>query len=311
MPHTPKSSSERPTNHSEKTASPASAAWIYRSEEPLQISASGPLHGLSFAVKDNINVHGWATTAACPSFAYTATQHATVVQKLLNAGASLVGKTNLDQFACGLNGTRSPWGAVPNAFNQDFVSGGSSSGSAYVVATGQVDFSLGTDTAGSGRVPAGLNNIVGMKPSRGLISAAGVVPAAQSIDCVSIFARTVGLAAQVLAQATGHDPADPYSRTLELRPGAFPSTFRFGVPHNVATVCDPLSHQAYQEAIVRMMELGGTPVEFDYTPFAAVADLLYESALVAERYTAIQAFFDAHENEVIEPVRSIIAQGRR
>jgi allophanate hydrolase len=156
------------------------------------------LAGLSFAAKDNIDVAGVPTTAACPAFAYTPMAHAAVVQKLLDAGAQLLGKTNLDQFACGLNGTRSPHGAVPNALNPACVSGGSSSGSAYVVATEQVDFALGTDTAGSGRVPAGLNNIVGLKPSRGLISAFGVVPAAQSIDCVSIFGRTVATAAKVL-----------------------------------------------------------------------------------------------------------------
>ena len=157
----------------------APEAWIHRPAKVLAGASTGALEGLHFAVKDNIDVGGWPTTAACPAFAYTATAHASVVQTLLDAGATLHGKTNLDQFACGLNGTRSPYGAVPNAINPLYVSGGSSSGSAYVVATGQVDFALGTDTAGSGRVPAGLNNIVGLKPSRGLISARGVVPAAQ------------------------------------------------------------------------------------------------------------------------------------
>jgi allophanate hydrolase len=169
------------------------AAWITRlshaSNEQGEPSAKsgGPLQGLRFAVKDNMDVLGVTTTAGCPSFAYAPRENAQVVHRLLEAGASLEGKTNLDQFACGLNGTRSPYGAVPNAFNPAYVSGGSSSGSAYVVATGQVDFALGTDTAGSGRVPAGLNNIVGLKPSRGLISARGVVPAAQNVDCVSAW----------------------------------------------------------------------------------------------------------------------------
>ena len=181
----------------------APQAWISRFEAPLSLTSAGPLAGLRFAAKDNIDVAGLPTTAACPAFAYQPAEHATVVRKLLDSGAQLVGKTNLDQFACGLNGTRSPYGAVPNAFNPAYVSGGSSAGSAYVVATGEVDFSLGTDTAGSGRVPAGLNNIVGLKPSKGLISAHGVVPAAQSVDCVSIFARTVGLAVQVLAVDVG------------------------------------------------------------------------------------------------------------
>jgi allophanate hydrolase len=174
-----------PTPPTANGADPA-AAWIARIEPPLAdpsaAAGQGPLAGLRFAVKDNIDVAGVPTTAACPDFAYEATAHAAVVARLLQAGAVLVGKTNLDQFACGLNGTRSPYGAVPNAFDARYVSGGSSAGSARVVATGEVDFALGTDTAGSGRVPAGLNNIVGLKPSRGLISTRGVVPAAQSDD---------------------------------------------------------------------------------------------------------------------------------
>lgn len=175
----------------------APQAWISRTPS-FPPGSSGALAGLSFAAKDNIDVAGVPTTAACPAFAYTPRAHAAVVQKLLDAGAQLLGKTNLDQFACGLNGTRSPYGAVPNAINPAYISGGSSSGSAYVVATGQADFALGTDTAGSGRVPAGLNNIVGLKPSKGLISARGVVPAAQSVDCVSIFARTVATGKSVV-----------------------------------------------------------------------------------------------------------------
>ena len=184
----------------------AAQAWIARLDESRCLGAaarSGALVGLRFAVKDNIDVAGVPTTAACPAFSYSPSQHATVVRRLLDSGATLTGKTNLDQFACGLNGTRSPYGAVPNAFNPAYVSGGSSAGSAYVVATAQVDFALGTDTAGSGRVPAGLNNIVGIKPSKGLISAHGVVPAAQSVDCVSIFARTVGVATRVLEAFPG------------------------------------------------------------------------------------------------------------
>ena len=192
------------------------AAWITRLAAPIVRAKEGALAGLRFAVKDNIDVAGLATTAACPAFAFRPDADATVVRALLDAGASLLGKTNLDQFACGLSGTRSPYGVVPNAVQPEYICGGSSSGSAYVVASGQADFSLGTDTAGSGRVPAGFNNIVGLKPSRGLLSAAGVLPAAQSVDCVSIFAGTVGLAARVLAQAMGPDPLDPYSRTLSL-----------------------------------------------------------------------------------------------
>lgn len=289
----------------------ASQAWIARAEHVVSGAAEGPLAGLTFAAKDNIDAAGFATTAGCPAFSYLPGQSATVVRQLLAAGASLVGKTNLDQFACGLNGTRSPYGAVPNAFDARYVSGGSSSGSAYVVATGQVDFSLGTDTAGSGRVPAGLNNIVGLKPSRGLISARGVVPAAQGVDCVSIFARTVGLAAQVLTQAMGYDSADPYARKLTLASRPFGAAFRFGVPAQLDFCGDVLAQQAFEEATQRLRALGGTPVTVDFTPLAQAAALLYDSALVAERYAAIRSFFDVNEQQVLEPVRSIIASGRR
>ena len=289
----------------------AARAWITRLETPLQGRSGGVLAGLGCAVKDNMDVAGVPTTAGCEAFAYQPQAHASVVQRLLDAGASVLGKTNLDQFACGLNGTRSPYGAVPNAFNGAYVSGGSSSGSAFVVATGQVDFALGTDTAGSGRVPAGLNNIVGLKPSRGLISTRGIVPAAQSVDCVSIFALTVGLAAQVLAATMAHDSLDPYSRTLALATDAYPAAFRFGVPAQPEFFGDSLSAQAWNDALARLRDLGGIPVAIDFQPLAQVAALLYESALVAERYAAIRSFFDANEAEVMEPVRSIIASGRQ
>ncbi|MDO9404038.1 MAG: allophanate hydrolase [Polaromonas sp.] len=291
-------------------AVPASNAWIYHAAPPLALPGAGPLSGLNFAVKDNINVAGWPTTAACPAFAFTPPENATVVQKLLQAGACLQGKTNLDQFACGLNGTRSPYGPVPNAFDATYVSGGSSSGSACLVARGEVDFSLGTDTAGSGRVPAGLNNIVGLKPSKGLISTRGVVPAAQSVDCVSIFARTVGLAAQVLQAAMGPDAADPYSRHLRLASRPFATAFRFGVPDQLEFFGDTQAEKAFEESVRRLQALGGEPVTIDYAPLAGAAALLYDSALVAERYAAVRPFFDAHESDVIEPVRTILANGR-
>lgn len=289
----------------------AARAWITRLDTPVSGVDAGPLAGLCFAVKDNIDVAGVPTTAACPAFGRKPTAHAQAVQRLLDAGAAVLGKTNLDQFACGLNGTRSPYGAVPNSFDARYVSGGSSSGSAYVVATGQVDFALGTDTAGSGRVPAGLNNIVGIKPSRGLVSARGVVPAAQSVDCVSIFARTVEVAARVLQAAMGFDAEDPYSRDLTLMTQPLPRRFRFGIPSTLRFFDDALSAEAFARAIEKMKALGGTPVAIDYAPLAEAAALLYDSALVAERYAAVRDFFDAHEAEVIEPVRGIIAQGRR
>jgi allophanate hydrolase len=301
---------ERQANGSAAESPWAREAWILKtpSFEPGQ---AGPLAGLSFAVKDNIDVGGVPTTAGCPAFAYTPPAHAAVVHKLLLAGAQLLGKTNLDQFACGLNGTRSPYGAVPNAINPAYVSGGSSSGSAYVVATGQADFALGTDTAGSGRVPAGLNNIVGLKPSKGLISARGVVPAAQSVDCISIFARTVATAARVLEAAMGYDPMDPYSRELAMADTALPEGFRFGVPSSLNFYGDALAADAFDDAVARMKNLGGIPVAIDYAPLAEAAGLLYESALVAERYSAVRDFFDANEEEIIEPVRSIIGAGRQ
>ncbi|MBC7435951.1 MAG: allophanate hydrolase [Bdellovibrionales bacterium] len=288
----------------------ASQAWITRASAALPGAAQGPLAGLTFAAKDNIDVAGMQTTAACPDFAFMPAAHAAAVQNLLDAGASVLGKTNLDQFACGLNGTRSPYGAVPNAFDARYVSGGSSAGSAYVVATGQVDFALGTDTAGSGRVPAGLNNIVGIKPSRGLISARGVVPAAQSVDCVSIMARTVPVAARALAAAMGYDAADPYSRKLAMASAPYPPSFRFGVPASLEFYGDTLAQAAFNEAVARLQSLGGKPVTIDYTPLNTAATMLYESALVAERYAAVRTFFDANEHAVVEPVRSIIAKGR-
>ncbi len=294
----------------EAVPSLAPQAWISVCKPPLRTHTNGPLAGLTFAVKDNMDVAGISTTAACPGFAFTPSEHAVVVQKLLAAGATLVGKTNLDQFACGLNGSRSPYGAVPNAFDAAYVSGGSSSGSAYVVATGQVDFALGTDTAGSGRVPAGLNNIVGLKPSKGLVSTRGVLPAAQSVDCVSVFARTVDTATRVLEVLAGHDPQDAYSRPLELRAQPWGTSFKFGVPSSLRFFGDALAEAAFENSIAQLKALGGVPVVIDYSPLAAAADLLYNSALVAERYAAIKPFFDAHEAEVMEPVRSIIAKGR-
>jgi len=290
------------------------AAWITRFEAPMtaaSTSSSAPLAGLRFAAKDNIDVAGVPTTAACPSFAYTPDHNATVIDRLLAAGAMLAGKTNLDQFACGLNGTRSPYGAVRNAFNPAYVSGGSSSGSARAVAIGEVDFALGTDTAGSGRVPAGLNNIVGLKPSKGLISAHGVFPAAQSVDCVSILATTVATAVRVLEVAAAHDPKDPYSRALAMERTAFAAAFRFGVPADPEFFGDALARRAFSNAVAALEALGGQAVEIDYAPLAEAAALLYDSALVAERYAAVRGFFDHSADAVIEPVRSILAAGSR
>ncbi|MBX6317374.1 allophanate hydrolase [Pigmentiphaga sp.] len=280
------------------------SAWIRRISPALATQASGPLANVRVAVKDNIDVAGVPTTCACPDFAYTPATSAVVVQKLLDAGASIVGKTNLDQFACGLNGTRSPFGAVPNALRPEYVSGGSSSGSAWAVATGEADVALGTDTAGSGRVPAGFNNIVGLKPSIGLLSAKGVFPASRSFDTVSIFARTVAEAVDVLNVL-----ADTGAVTPDLR--AMPENFCFGVPMRPEFAGDVLAAEAYEAACRRLESLGGTAVPIDDAPLAEVASWLYESALVAERYEAIRDFFDARPEAVIEPVRTIIGGGRK
>jgi allophanate hydrolase len=286
--------------------------WINQFDRPLtcsETSTSPPLSGLTFAVKDNIDVVNVVTTAGCKEFAFKAIKSATVVTKLLQAGAALLGKTNLDQFACGLNGTRSPFGACENAFDPVYISGGSSSGSAVAVATGQVDFSLGTDTAGSGRVPAALNNIIGIKPSRGMISCAGVLPASQSVDCVSIFARDIETAVRALAVAHGLDEEDPFSRIVPIEIKQSKSRFKFGVPTTLEFFGDNDSERAFEKAVTQLKAIGGEPVPFDYAPLEKAATALYESAFVAERYQAIRAFFDARSEAVFEPVRNIIAKG--
>ncbi len=283
------------------------------SNQTTAATASQALAGKTFAVKDNIDVAGYATTAACPGFERMPSASSTVVQRLLQSGANIAGKTNLDQFACGLVGTRSPYGAVPNAFDPRYISGGSSSGSAVAVALGLVDFSLGTDTAGSGRVPAGFNNIVGLKPTRGLLSTAGILPACAHIDCPSIFARTVGEAVDVLMAAAGYDAQDPYSRPIKLDARAFPENFRFGVPDaaHLTFFGDIRAEQAFALACERLQQLGGIKVEIDYTPMAQAATALYEDAWVAERYAAIRDFFDQHPEKIHPVVRTIIGAGKR
>jgi allophanate hydrolase len=287
----------------------ADNAWIEHFDRPMMEQPSGSLSGLRFAVKDNIDVAGVPTTAGCPEFAFTPSTHATVVAKLLSAGAVLCGKTNLDQFACGLNGTRSPFGPVPNAVNPAYVSGGSSSGSAFVVASGQVDFSLGTDTAGSGRVPAGLNHIVGLKPTKGLISTQGVLPAARSADAVSIFSRDVRTAWRVLLSAMGPDAQDPYSRNLPLNAIPLPKQFRFGVPDHLEWFGDQQAKAEFDKAIAHCIRLGGTPITINYQPLADAAALLYGSALLAERLEVLESFFKAHPQAVIEPVKTLLTPG--
>jgi allophanate hydrolase len=278
-------------------------------------SAAQPLWGVPFAVKDNIDVAGLATTAACPAFAYTPEKTAFAVQKLLDAGAILIGKTNLDQFATGLVGVRSPYGVARNPFNADYIPGGSSSGSAVAVSSGLVSFSLGTDTAGSGRVPAGFNNIVGLKPSIGLLSGSGMVPACRSLDCISIFALTVPDAMAVLEAASGFDAADGYSRAAP--PGfrsvtpAKPAAFRFGLPRKsqLKFFGNAAAEQLFEAAIARLQALGGTAVEIDYTPFAEAAGFLYQPAGTAERTAATAGFMAQHAEAMYPVTRAIIEKG--
>ena len=275
--------------------------------------ASLPLYGVPFAIKDNIDLAHIPTTAGCPEFAYTPGESAFLIQQLVAAGAVPLGKTNLDQFATGLNGTRSPYGACQNAFNPAFVSGGSSSGSAVSVAKGWVSFSLGTDTAGSGRVPASFNNLVGLKPSIGLLSGTGVVPACRTVDTVSIFALTAADAQAVLAVAAAHDEADAFSRKAEPFGVDFSTgPFRFGVPRpqDLNFFGNDAAIALFAQSIERLHALGGTAVEVDLTPFLEAARLLYEGPWVAERYVAIKDFIDAQPEAVFPPVRTIIEGGR-
>jgi allophanate hydrolase len=266
-----------------------------------------PLWGVPFAVKDNIDVAGMPTTCACPEFARIPTMDASVVARLIAAGAIVMGKTNLDQFATGLNGTRSPYGAPRSVFNADFISGGSSSGSAVSVAAGSVTFSLGTDTAGSGRVPAMLNNIVGIKPTPGLLSNRGMVPACESLDCITVFALSVADAAEARRVAEGYDPADPWSRIPV--PRALPQTgLRIGVlaPADRDFRGDADAERLYDEACAR---LGAELIPIDYAPFRDTAALLYDGAWVAEREVAFAA--TGLPPEVLDPsVGAIFAKGR-
>jgi allophanate hydrolase len=272
------------------------------------------LLGIPFAVKDNIDVAGRQTTAGCPAFAYLAGKSATVVDRLLAAGAVLVGKTNLDQFATGLTGARSPYGIARNPFDARYITGGSSSGSGAAVAAGLVSFALGTDTAGSGRVPAMYNNIVGMKPTRGKLSAAGMVPACQSLDCMSIFALTCGDAKMVLDRGAGWDAADPYSRDpADLPASKFPASgaFRFGVPqpeqlkffggHDLRSL--------YADAIERAKCLGGEAVTIDLAPFSRAASLLYDGPWLAERLLVPREILEKNPQALHPVTASVLRKG--
>ena len=276
-----------------------------------------PLFGLLFGVKDNIDLAGLPTTAACPAFAYTPAKSATVVSHLQFAGALCVGKTNLDQFATGLAGVRSPYGIPRNLFDDNYIVGGSSSGSGVAVGAGLVDFALGTDTAGSGRVPAAFNNIVGLKPSRGVLSTAGLVPACPSLDCVSIFAPTVEAAARVATVAARYDAADPLSRrnagAVDFAPAARPPHFRFGVPRDGALdfLGDTRAAEVFERALARLDALGGTRVEVDFALFREASALVYDSPIVAERLIATGRLLAERPDALLPIIRQILETAGR
>ena len=299
------------------------AVWISRVPRERAIAAAEalgewdatlPLYGIPFAVKDNIDVAGLATTAGCPDFAFDPSADATSVAHLLAAGAIVIGKTNLDQFATGLNGTRSPYGVPSTPFDADYISGGSSSGSAVAVSAGLVSFALGTDTAGSGRVPAGFTNTVGIKPSRGLVSNSGIVPACRSLDCVSVFALTVSDGARVLSTLGGVDAGDAWSRPLPVPstvPAAMPlAGLRLGVPLADQLGLDSGYEQVWESTLNTLRAAGVQIVEHDFEALFAVGELLYAGPWLAERLSGLEDFVTAHP-EALHPVtRQLLEAGR-
>lgn len=263
-----------------------------------QTRARMPLYGVPCAIKDNMDLAGYPTTAGCPAYAFTPDETAFAVRRLEAAGAVIIGKTNMDQFATGTAGVRSPYGAPRSVFGRDYVSGGSSSGSAVAVAAGLVAFALGSDTAGSGRIPAAFNNIVGLKPTRGIISAAGVVPCNRSIDCVSILAHSVEEAMTVLDVTAEMDPKDIYSRVRVSIPAAAAGPFTFAVPRalDLEFFGDTENARMFADAVARMERIGGTKVEIDLAPFRDGGALLYGAGFIAERLVDLGDFIETHQD---------------
>lgn len=270
-----------------------------------------PLAGVPFAVKDNIDAAGLPTTAACPAYAYEPETSAFLVERLLAAGAILMGKTNLDQFATGLVGARSPYGAPTCVFNGDYVSGGSSSGSAVAVAAGLVAFALGTDTAGSGRVPAAFNGLIGFKPTKGRWSGSGLVPACRTLDCITVLTHDAADAALVDSVVAGFDPADAYSRRAPAQTPRIGDSFTFGVPRadQLVFMGDAQAEAFYYQAVERLAAAGGRPVEVDIEPLIEAAKLLYSGPWVAERTAAIEDLVRETPGAVHPVVRAILQGG--
>lgn len=304
-------------------AAPEQGIWISRLTHEQLLTYAGriadrspqalPLYGIPFAIKDNIDLADLPTTAACPAYAYQPQQSAFVVRQLIAAGAIPIGKTNLDQFATGLVSTRSPYGVCLNSFNLDYIAGGSSSGSAVAVAMGLASFALGTDTAGSGRVPAAFNNLVGLKPTRGLLSTSGVVPACRSLDCVSIFALTVADAGRVMQVVNVYDAEDAYNRCdkpLAVPPG-FAGRFRFGVPKSeqLQFFGDNAAKALFTKAVAQLGAQGGSAVEVDIQPLLNAASLLYAGPWLAERYQVAAELLQNNPEALFPVTRGILANG--